>query len=183
MGRDDWYQRTTWSDNDRQEFFARLNRSRSGSNKAMYATFQAKSLCDAGLYEEATELLQMVLVEFASEANHTEVHYEMARSLIGLGDTTSALQRLRMVLDAEHDDPSYQTQAWLTFAWVVAERRLADAYGEALDIVEKVAKRELGRHTRGSWSTRGCSALRPSSARSIRGATLWISISADDGPS
>ena len=62
----------------------------------------------------------------------------MARSLIGLGDTTSALQRLRMVLDAEHDDPSYQTQAWLTFAWVVAERRLADAYGEALDIVEKV---------------------------------------------
>lgn len=57
MGRDDWYRRTTWTSEDAEAFFDRLNRSRGLESKAQYVRIQALDLEEAGLIEPASSLL------------------------------------------------------------------------------------------------------------------------------
>ena len=44
MSKDDWFRRTTWSDEDERAFFARLVRSRGIFRKAQYLRIQAVTL-------------------------------------------------------------------------------------------------------------------------------------------
>jgi tetratricopeptide (TPR) repeat protein len=62
MGRNDWYRRSTWTNRDQDEFFQRLNRSRSLSSKVQYLIIQAQCLRNAGGEKNiraALELLDM----------------------------------------------------------------------------------------------------------------------------
>ena len=49
MGRYDWYRKTTWTEQDRSEFWLRLNRSRNDFNKAQYLRIQALTLEETGV--------------------------------------------------------------------------------------------------------------------------------------
>ena len=60
---DDWFRRKTWTPKDREEFFARLRRSRGAFHKAQYARIQAYELLITRRREAYTaglELLDMI---------------------------------------------------------------------------------------------------------------------------
>jgi hypothetical protein len=44
----DWFRKTSWSETDQADFFARLKRSRGASNKAQYLRIQASHLEGVG---------------------------------------------------------------------------------------------------------------------------------------
>ena len=136
MGREDWYRRKTWTPQDREEFLARLKRSRGACNKAQYARIQAVELLatkKSELVQPALELLDMMLAEWPEETSQIAAAYQSrAECLIALNRIEEAIGDFRKVFEWQRRVPNVRTGAHLDFAWLVVTRRLAMLYGEAL---------------------------------------------------
>jgi tetratricopeptide (TPR) repeat protein len=137
MSRDDWYRRTAWSARDREEFNARLKRSRGDSNKAQYLRIQAFHLAQVGLHTAAIELVDRLLAEFPVEFELASAHEQKAESLAKLCRTAEAIEEYRASLQSERKHPGIRTSAWLGFAWLVADERLTDLYDEVLGVLDE----------------------------------------------
>ena len=137
MNREDWYRRSTWTERDRDEFNARLKRSRGAANKAQYLRIQALYLAEAGCHEGAIELLDQMFAEFAERIQLAQAHAQKADSLAKLGQTETAIREYRAALQAERDFPNVRTQAWLDFGWFVVEKQLTALYSEVLQVLEE----------------------------------------------
>ena len=134
---DDWFRRTRWSDRDREEFNARLHRSRENSRKAQYLRIQAFHLAQAGLHAAAIELVDRLLTEFPVEFEMASAHQQKAESLVKLGRTAEAIEEYRAALQSERDHPGVRTGAWLGFAWLVAGESRTELYDEILDVLDE----------------------------------------------
>jgi tetratricopeptide (TPR) repeat protein len=137
MSNTEWFRRTTWSDADREDFGARLKRSRGAGNKAQYLRIQAVHLADAGHHAAAIELLDRLLAEFPQRIELAQAHAQRAESLASLGQIDAAIQEYRGALQTERDFPNVRTNAWLDFAWLVVERQLADYYDEVSQVLKE----------------------------------------------
>jgi tetratricopeptide (TPR) repeat protein len=137
MSQDDWFRRSTWTDYDRDEFNARLKRSRGAGNKAQYLRLQAGHLAEAGLHAAAIELLDRMFTEFPAKIHIGQAHLQKAESLAFLGQTELAISEFRAALQAERDFPNVRSQAWLEFGWFVVQGQLTDLYDEALHVLEE----------------------------------------------
>ena len=87
---DDWFRRHTWTDSDRAEFYARLERSRTAFHKAQYARIQAYELHQAGgarYAREALDLLDTIVESWMGDAQRASVHHQRAECLRDLGPT------------------------------------------------------------------------------------------------
>ena len=63
---DDWFRKTSWTREDREDFFERLSRSRK-YNRAQYLRIQASYLAENGnieLLNAALELLEMLFTQY-----------------------------------------------------------------------------------------------------------------------
>ncbi len=137
MGRDDWFRRTTWTEKDKAAFFERLGRSRGAGNKAQYVRIQAAHLAQAGLHNDAIELLDLFFVEFPDDLFRAMAHHQKAQSLAATGQTEAAIEQFRLTIQAEQDRPNVRTQVWLDFPWFVATNRMRDLYDEALGVLDR----------------------------------------------
>jgi len=137
MARDDWYRRTTWSDRDREEFNARLKRSRGDFHKAQYLRIQAFHLSQVGLHTAAIELVDRLLAEFPVDFEMASAHQQKTESLAKFGRTAEAIDEYRASLESERKYPGFRTSAWLGFAWLVADERLTDLYDEVLGVLDE----------------------------------------------
>jgi len=137
MSKLEWFRRTTWTDDDRKDFDARLKRSRGASNKAQYLRIQAYHLAEVGLEEEAIELLDRLFAEFPDKLQLAQAHQQKGSSLARLRKTEAALQELRAALQAERDFPNVKTNAWLDFGWLVVEKQLTDLYDEVCRVLQE----------------------------------------------
>src|ERR1043166_6834050 len=137
MGKVEWFRRTTWTDHDRDEFNARLKRSRGAGNKSQYLRIQACHLADAGLHVAAIELLDRWLTEFPQKIQIASAHLQKAESLAGLGQIEPAIFEFRAALQAERDFPNVRTQAWLSFGSFAVERQLTHLYYEVSDVLRE----------------------------------------------
>jgi tetratricopeptide (TPR) repeat protein len=137
MSRLEWFHRTTWTDDDRNEFDARLKRSRDASKKAQYLRIQAYHLAEVGLDEEAIELLDRLFSEFPDKLQLAQAHQQKGTSLARLGKIEAAIHELRAALQAERDFPNVKTNAWLDFGWLVVENRLIDRYDEVSRVLQE----------------------------------------------
>jgi tetratricopeptide (TPR) repeat protein len=137
MSKTEWFRRSTWTDADRQEFHARLNRSCQASNKAQYLRIQALHLAESGHPEAAIELLDQLFVEFPESIDIAQAHVQKAASLAKLGRTEAAIEEYRAALQAQRDRPNVQTNAWLDFGWFVVERALTGLYDEVAMLLEE----------------------------------------------
>lgn len=137
MSKTEWFRRTTWSDADRQDFGARLKRSRGPGNKAQYLRIQACHLADAGLHTAAIELLDQMFVEFPQRNELAQAHLQKADSLAHLGQIDAAIQEYRAALQAERDYQNVKTNAWLDFGWLVVEKQLVGLYEEVSRILQE----------------------------------------------
>ena len=137
MSKTEWFRRSTWTDADREEFNARLKRSRGASSKAQYLRIQALHLAEAGHHEGAIELLDRLLTQFPDSIEIAQAHAQKADSLAELGQTEAAIEEYRTALQRQRDFPNVRTNAWLVFEWFVVEKQLTRLYGEVARVLEE----------------------------------------------
>lgn len=137
MSKTEWFRRTSWSDADRDDFNARLKRSRGEGNKAQYLRIQAAHLAEAGHHADAIELLDRLIAEFPQRIELAQAHSQKAKSLANLGQIDGATHEYRAALQAERDFPNVRTNAWLDFGWLVLEKHLTDFYEEVSQVLKE----------------------------------------------
>ncbi len=136
MSREQWYRRTTWTEQDRSEFFQRLFRSRGQFHKAQYLRIQAFYLVQAGEVCPAMELLKRLFDEFAEKSQMPHAHLQMAECHLALNNFDDALDEYRASLAAELKCPGIRTNVWLAFPWLVVVRTMRHLYPEARQFLD-----------------------------------------------
>lgn len=112
----DWYRRTTWTEKDREEFFARLNRSRSSFHKAQYLRIQAGILQQAGLNEQSLELIDIQLRDYPDPFQAAMALETRGDALFALGRTDDALDAHRHAFEYQRMHcPNFRGNSWLHF--------------------------------------------------------------------
>ena len=137
---EEWFRRKTWTQEDREAFFARLKRSRGLFHKAQYLRVQAYELAETGKQEAiaaALALIEMLIRDYpvpfelacaTSPSSGVSVISERSR---GGGGVVSALTRGQRAL------PNVHANAHLSFAWLVATKPFPELYREALDALDE----------------------------------------------
>lgn len=133
MSADDWYRRTTWTAQDQQEFFARLNRSRTSYNKAQYLRIQAYYLQNINT-QASLELLDNMITNWPEPSELPQAYLQTAECLIKLKDTNGAIEAFRNSFKSEKSKVS--TQAYLKFGLFVIENSLTSLFEESLTMLE-----------------------------------------------
>jgi tetratricopeptide (TPR) repeat protein len=136
MARDDWFRRTTWSEEDERTFFARLARSRSSFHKSQYLRIQAGSLAATGrepLVRVALDLLQRLFADLPEPSELESAHLQAAQCHEQLGNLLPAVEHFRLARQAQSRYPNSDAGTALEFPWFVVEHRLSSLYDEALD--------------------------------------------------
>jgi tetratricopeptide (TPR) repeat protein len=115
---DDWYSKTTWTEADQADFFARLKRSRTAHNKANYLWVQARELDKVGLSHKAMMLLNKVLTEFPEPYWLPLVCKLKAEIFVKIGNLDEAIAFYRRAL--------------------VVENKMMPLYDEALAVLDEM---------------------------------------------
>ncbi len=136
MSEVEWFRRSTWTEQDREEFNTRLNRSRR-SSRAQYLRIQAGHLATAGIHEVAIQLLDHMLTEYPEEIGLSSAHLAKAESLSSLGKNGPAIEEYRNAILSERNFPNVHAYPWLSFGWFAVEKNLIDLYGEILELFEE----------------------------------------------
>jgi tetratricopeptide (TPR) repeat protein len=140
MSKEDWYRKTTWSKSDKEEFFARLKRSRTNFHKAQYLRIQASHLQAINTEEMAyhsLELLDLMLKEFPEKSELSSAYLQRAECLITLDKIEQAIDEIRNALQSEREYPNVKTTAWLEFGWTAIIYQLSYLYDEALKVLNE----------------------------------------------
>jgi tetratricopeptide (TPR) repeat protein len=137
----DWFRKTTWSEADQADFFARLKRSRGDGMKAQFLRIQAYHLEETQsleLVRVAVTLLDKMLIEFpqASPSELPSAYNQKATCLAALGKNGEAIDCYRLALDAERKTKC-RTRAWLDFGRFICERMLFELFDEAVAILDE----------------------------------------------
>ncbi len=138
-----WYRKKSWNEADQADFFARLKRSRSVGNKAQYLRIQASHLESIGTPEflkAAIKLLDTIFVEFPSRFEMASAYTQKASCLAKLGDIDNAIVSYQRTFETEREFPNVKTYAFIEFGKLVAEKKLARFFDEALTELERELK-------------------------------------------
>lgn len=141
----EWFRRTTWTEQDRAEFFARLKRSRSVFHKAQYLRIQAAHLCQVGdtpCLRAALDLVDLMLAEYPDTAQLAAAHAQRATCLVALGERAAALVAYRNAVDTERRVRGIRPGAYIGFAELVVELERDDLYAEVLSLLNEHASDE-----------------------------------------
>ena len=142
MGRDDWFRRRTWSEQDAADFEQRLRRCRGPASKAQSLRIQAFHLAEVGLHREALALLSRLLRDFPEPCQLASSFLQRAKSLAALQDCDGAIESFRAALAAEDGYPNMLPGSPLEFAWFIVSRERTELYRE----VESLLLRHEGKH-------------------------------------
>ncbi|MFN7129175.1 MAG: hypothetical protein ACK4OJ_08925 [Brevundimonas sp.] len=131
MSRDDWYRNTRWDGETIALFRAKLSRSRSG--RPQYLRIQANYLAD-----RYPEVALGLIDEYFSTGDEFDVptaFCTQAEAFRALGKLDEEISAYKKALDWEEAHPRHISMARIDFPKRVAERRLANEYDYALDIL------------------------------------------------
>lgn len=143
MSRDEWYRRSTWTTEDEQEFRARLKRARSFS-RPQYLRLQAIHLEQAGLLDEAIQLLEEVVREYAEDGQIAWVHDHLGSCHEKAGRIDEAIQELRLSIAAQERHPYVTSKAWLELGRISVEYGVPELFDEFLKLLEKHSQGQGG---------------------------------------
>jgi hypothetical protein len=135
----DWFRRSTWSANDRDDFEVRLRRARP-AGRPQYLHIQPVHLWETGqddLLRPALDLLTRLLADYPDSMEVSAAEHLRARCHDRLGETLLAAEAYRAAIKAESQRPSARTDAALDFALLVAERKLASLYDETAALLDQ----------------------------------------------
>lgn len=126
----DWFRKTTWTAEDRDDFEARLKRSRGAYNKAQYLRIQAYHLQNAKppLYQEALSLLERVLGQWRDDSQVASALLQKAECLLETVGFETAVPVFREGLEFEMQHPKTRTNAWVVFPWQIVNHQRSDLF-------------------------------------------------------
>lgn len=131
-----WYKKTTWTKEDREDFFSRLKRARKYA--PLYLQMQAKALQQMGdpeLISAALELINIFLENWSSDRALPQVYFQQAECLAAQGYISEVIPAFRNSIEANRTRPNIQTEARSKFALFVLKHELTELYGEALTLL------------------------------------------------
>ncbi|RYF16223.1 MAG: hypothetical protein EOO30_11740 [Comamonadaceae bacterium] len=134
--RAEWFRATTWTEEHRSRFFARLARSRTSFNRAQYLRIQAFTLGEAGHPEAALELLNLLVTEYPESSQLALAHEHRGAIYRTLGDTQAAIEAFVAGRLAEQGHPNVHTRCSLMLALLIVEERIAERYDEAAAAID-----------------------------------------------
>ena len=142
----DWFRKTTWSEADQADFFARFKRSRTAYNKAQYLRIQACHLEGVGsqeLLKASLTLLDKMLAEFPEKTQLASAYGQKASCLAKLGEIDQAVVYYQRALKTEREFPNVKTNAFMEFGRLVVENNLAKFFDEALEELKELDSRGI----------------------------------------
>jgi tetratricopeptide (TPR) repeat protein len=142
----DWYRKTSWSEADQADFFARLKRSRTPYNKAQYLRVQAYYLEGVGspeLLKVSLTLLDKMLGEFPEKTQLASAYGQKASCLAKLGEIDQATTNYQRALETEREFPNVKTDAFIKFGKLVVENKLTQFFDEALVALQEFKSRGI----------------------------------------
>lgn len=137
MARNDWYRNETWTPEIETAFCARLERSRSVCNKAQYLRIQAVYLARAGLHREAINLLDRLIETYPERSQLAWARSQRAESLLALGRVAEVVDEYRRSLQAEREEPTFTSDAWLSLVCLIVFHGMRQLYDEASAILDE----------------------------------------------
>lgn len=143
MGREDWYRNSTWNEEIRAAFFARLARSRSDGSKAQYLRIQALCLQEAGtadLYEVALTLLDEMLAKYPDAIDAAGAMTQRGQCLEGLGRIDEAIAAYRDSMATQRARPYMRDNVVLCFGELVVAAKRRELFDEALTNLQAFAE-------------------------------------------
>jgi len=147
MSQKDWFRKKTWTPQDREDFMARLQRSRGNYNKAQYTRIQAVELLatkNPNLIQPALELLDTVLSNWPEESSQlAATHWHRAECFILLNRIEEAVAEFRKTFEQQRTNRSCLTGAHINFAWLVATKKLLNYFDEALAQLKEFGGKEM----------------------------------------
>jgi len=114
-GSRDWYRKTTWTNDDAEDFFAHLERSRADTNRAQYLKIQARTLKEAGDVQAALDLLDIAIEKFPNRET-AQIRLLRAECLWALGLHDEALDAYRSAFQAQREQRNIHCNVALSFA-------------------------------------------------------------------
>ncbi|HBE69214.1 MAG TPA: hypothetical protein DDW52_13780 [Planctomycetaceae bacterium] len=136
MSSDEWFRRTTWTEEDRSDFNARLKRTRK-HNRPQYLRIQAAHLAGIGNHAAALELLEQFLGVDDASLELAQAQLQRAESLLATVNEADAIDAFRASLNAERARPNVQTETWLLYPWYIVETQNEQLYSEAHAILRE----------------------------------------------
>ena len=134
----DWYRRTTWTEKDEEEFFAKLRRARK-EGRAQYLKLQALELVNTRkrtLLKVAETLLKKILEEYPDDSfNRSSVLHTLGDICKQEGDFKGAINYYRQAIDFEKTFPNVVTQAYLDYSELVIKTSTTNEYDFAENIL------------------------------------------------
>jgi tetratricopeptide (TPR) repeat protein len=134
----DWFRRKSWTQNDEEEFFKKLNRARQ-DGRAQYLKIQAIELVqteDNELIKVAENLLNKMLTDYPDD------NFNKASALHTLGDIyklrenyQKAKEYYKQALDFEKVYPNVITQAYLDYSELVIKTDDKTSFDEVEQIL------------------------------------------------
>ena len=136
----EWFRRSTWTPRDREEFDARLARSRGNDRKAQYLRVQAYHLHSTGearLLPAALELLDRLIGEFPEPFQLGLAHSLRAEVLIDLGRPDAALASYEAALAARRAFPQVSDDAYLGYVELILGLKRLPQYAAAQNVLDQ----------------------------------------------
>jgi tetratricopeptide (TPR) repeat protein len=127
-----WYQRNTWTSEDRQDFFLRLRRTRK-HNRAQYLLTQARCLEQAGNLDAilgALELLELLLSEYPEPVFLENTYAQRAKCFEYLNRLEEAVESYRLACQARRNTPRIRGSAPLYFGMFAVRHSQTNLYAE-----------------------------------------------------
>lgn len=115
MPKDDWYRKTTWTNDDAKDFFAQLACSQTDIHRAQYLKIQALTLKDAKQYDAALELVEVAIEKFPTR-EMTQLRKLRAECLWALGLREQSLGAYRSAFQAQREQRNALCSVALAFA-------------------------------------------------------------------
>ncbi len=132
MSATDWFRNETWNDATEARFFDKLRRVK---DKQQPLRIQASYLSKRHP-KTALDLLERYFA-FGNHFDLAQAFVDQAEAYLTLGDLDNAVASLKKALQREREFPNVLTQAWSRYALLVAEKRLAHHYDDALNVLRE----------------------------------------------
>ncbi len=104
MSNDDWYRKTSWNQKNKEDFFARLKRSRDSYNKAQYLRIQAGYL-QRDYPDDSKELLFMLFDQYPERSELASAYLQMAEIEVEQGYDEKAIEFFKKSIQQQREYP------------------------------------------------------------------------------
>ena len=130
MSRDDWFRHAEWDAEIEAEFDARLRRAR---DKVQPLKIQALMLADT--YPEVALRLLERYFETGDTLFLADAYQIQAKARVAIGDIGEAAESYTAALNREAEFPNLKTNSFVEYPLLVAQHRLKERYGDALQML------------------------------------------------